>query len=104
MKRFLAFQYDRHYPAGGLSDFVGDFDSLDEALAACEKVSRNEPTGEFADILDYETGERFDGFTGKPQKLERLVNQECEQRADPGNGAAHWSDAYMKGVSEEPTR
>lgn len=35
MKRFLAFGGDEFYPCGGMYDFKGDFDSLDEALMCC---------------------------------------------------------------------
>ena len=32
MKRFLLFAGDNYYPAGGMEDFKGDFDTVDEAL------------------------------------------------------------------------
>jgi hypothetical protein len=31
MKRYLAFIGDNYYPEGGMDDFEGDFDSLEEA-------------------------------------------------------------------------
>jgi len=31
MKRYLLFTGDFHYPDGGMDDFRGDFDSIDEA-------------------------------------------------------------------------
>ena len=31
MKRFLAFRGAIHYAAGGMNDFLGDFDTLEEA-------------------------------------------------------------------------
>ena len=33
MKRFLAFAGSRYYPSGGWEDFIGDFDTLEEASA-----------------------------------------------------------------------
>ncbi len=33
MKRFLLFGSDMYYPAGGWDDFVGDFDTLEQANA-----------------------------------------------------------------------
>ncbi len=33
MKRFLLFDGDTYYPAGGWHDFAGSFDTLDEAQA-----------------------------------------------------------------------
>jgi hypothetical protein len=37
MKRFLAFYGQAYYPAGGMIDFLNDFDSFKEAQAAIEK-------------------------------------------------------------------
>ena len=34
MKRYLAFLGDTYYPERGIDDFAGDFDMLDEAIAA----------------------------------------------------------------------
>lgn len=31
-KPFLAFAYDTYYPAGGIWDFVGSYNSYDEAM------------------------------------------------------------------------
>ena len=33
MKRYFAFRGDYHYPKEGMADFVGDFDTLDDAIA-----------------------------------------------------------------------
>jgi hypothetical protein len=35
MKRFLLFQYDYFHPSGGMGDYAGQFDTLEEAKAAC---------------------------------------------------------------------
>ena len=34
MKRFLLFQYDTFYPAGGFNDFVGSYDTVEQAKEA----------------------------------------------------------------------
>lgn len=34
MKKFAAFGYDNYYPGGGWSDFMGFFDSREEAIEA----------------------------------------------------------------------
>ena len=36
MKAYLLFSGDNYYPSGGISDYKGDFDSLDEAVTAFE--------------------------------------------------------------------
>jgi len=37
MKQFLAFYGATYYPSGGMDDFVGDFDSKDDAIEAINK-------------------------------------------------------------------
>lgn len=32
MKRYFAFYGHNYYPAGGMGDFIGDFDTIDEAI------------------------------------------------------------------------
>jgi len=39
MKRYLVFAYPVYYPGGGWSDFIGDFDSIEDALAHADKSS-----------------------------------------------------------------
>lgn len=34
MKKYLLFAGDYYYPAGGFNDFIGSFDSIDEAKQA----------------------------------------------------------------------
>lgn len=31
LKRYLVFEFEQYYPAGGWNDFVGSFDTLEEA-------------------------------------------------------------------------
>jgi hypothetical protein len=33
MKRYWLFTYGRYYPGGGMNDFAGQFDTVEEALA-----------------------------------------------------------------------
>lgn len=47
LKRYLVFDYGDYYPGGGWNDFVGSFDSLEEARAS-----------EHREIVDTQTGER----------------------------------------------
>ena len=37
MKKYLRFSFDGYYPLGGMGDFRGSFDSLDEAITACKE-------------------------------------------------------------------
>ena len=37
MKRYWAFAYEHYYPGGGMSDCIGQFETLAEAKAALEK-------------------------------------------------------------------
>lgn len=52
IKRFVLFDYDSYYPAGGWGDFEGSFDTLDEARAAAKEGKRDHQ-----DIIDLQTGE-----------------------------------------------
>ncbi len=36
MKRYLAFCGDNYYPCGGMNDFIGDFDTLEQAIQAID--------------------------------------------------------------------
>lgn len=55
LKRFLAFAYQRYYPAGGWDDFVGSFDSVEDAEACVAERLRQsdaqveEPMGHVVD-------------------------------------------------------
>lgn len=49
MKRFLVFSYADYYPAGGVTDLCGAYDSFEEALAAM-------PREDTVEILDTHTG------------------------------------------------
>lgn len=61
MKRFMLFAGDKYYPTGGMMDFVGYFDTQDEAVAYATT-----PTGQFNScpnwfhIYDTVTGQTYD--------------------------------------------
>jgi len=38
MKQYLAFYGDSYYPSGGMDDFVGDYDTKEEAIESIEKA------------------------------------------------------------------
>lgn len=44
MKKYLAFYGDNYYPSGGMGDFIGDFDTKEEAIQAIEEAhKKNRP-------------------------------------------------------------
>jgi len=53
MKRYLLFMAETYYPSGGWEDFIGEFDTIDEAAAViigCDSIFHG-----FAQIVDTET-------------------------------------------------
>jgi hypothetical protein len=56
MKRYIVFMYDNFYPTGGWHDYLGRYDTKEEAkeagLAAQTKTGRD-----YVDIVDLETNE-----------------------------------------------
>lgn len=42
MKAYLLFAGNNYYPAGGIQDYQGDFDSIDEAVAFFENGYHND--------------------------------------------------------------
>ena len=53
MKRYWLFAGDNYYPSGGMTDYVDQFDTINEATNA--HVRSNDPSGEWADVLDIES-------------------------------------------------
>jgi hypothetical protein len=44
MKRYLAFYGDNYYPGGGMNDFIGSYDSYDNAIQSLEEAhKKNRP-------------------------------------------------------------
>ena len=52
MKRYLVFAGEDYYPVGGAGDFVSDHDTEEEAIKVADEACR----GEWAHVLDTETG------------------------------------------------
>ena len=52
MKRYLLFGGDDYYPAGGWGDFLGDFDSVPDAVAA---AASHPMKPQWAEVVDTET-------------------------------------------------
>lgn len=56
MKRFLLFAGENFYPSGGWSDFLSDHDDGEAALSALLDLPIHTPSGQWAHIVDTETG------------------------------------------------
>ena len=69
-KRYLIFAGADYYPAGGWGDFVGDFDTLEEAIAKAKTLGSN--WKEIIDLMD----------------IERNIDIEKELQASAGHGRA----------------
>lgn len=52
MNKYILFQYDQYYPAGGLEDIHESYDTLDEAI----KQAKEEPS-DFNEVVDRDTWE-----------------------------------------------
>lgn len=62
MKRFIVFDYPDYYPAGGVNDFVGDFETEEDA-----KTFKNSSSG-YRDIIDTQDGTCLEGYIGNVVK------------------------------------
>lgn len=51
-KKFILFAYEAYYPAGGLSDIEGSYDTLEEAIVSARATNRD-----FLEIVDRDTWE-----------------------------------------------
>ena len=62
MKRYLVFAGEYYYPGEGWKDFVGDFDTAEEAHAEAARLaltldpSTGKTTLDWAQVVDLETG------------------------------------------------
>ncbi len=54
MKRYALFAGDQYYPSGGWDDFIGTYDSVEDALEAEAKRTRHD----WYQIVDLTTGEQ----------------------------------------------
>jgi hypothetical protein len=49
MKRYAAFKYSKYYPCGGMHDFAGSDDDLEELKLRCHAhLLENEPNQDYA--------------------------------------------------------
>lgn len=55
MKRFLVFEYEHYYPAGGMDDLTESYDTLLEAINYIDTIFKDSQSG--FDVFD-----RFSGF------------------------------------------
>jgi hypothetical protein len=49
IKRFLLFAGEKYYPRGGYGDYIGSFDSIEDADKELQEISLHE-AGELSDI------------------------------------------------------
>ena len=47
MKRYLVFYGSIYYPVGGMNDFIGDFDTKEDAIKLIETTNEKEDDGDF---------------------------------------------------------
>lgn len=61
-KRYALFTYDKYYPGGGWSDFIGTFNTIKQAKKASLKNKYKGFTShcDFYDIVDLQKGERVE--------------------------------------------
>lgn len=65
MKRFAAFRGDVYYPMRGLGDYVGSFDTADDAIAAAKAKSADGYRDEYEEDT-YEWWVVYDTSTDPP--------------------------------------
>lgn len=54
MNKYLVFHGTSYYPNGGWNDFVGCYESLDDAISVCN-ILIGDSNSEWAQIVDVET-------------------------------------------------
>ena len=64
MKRYLVFTYPGYYPGGGWSDFIDDFDSIEDAFVCADKSSH-----ENKEVIDTQTKDNVYLYPGQRPKL-----------------------------------
>jgi hypothetical protein len=85
MKTYLAFYGDCYYPRGGMRDFIGDYDTKEEAIQAIEEAhKKNRPDDlkwEWAWANVWSTIDRHavSGRSGQLRAIEELIDlaQDC---------------------------
>jgi hypothetical protein len=72
MKNYLLWAGDNYYPGPALSDYQGDFDTVEEAVAAgCARTSEenpfSQPVFDWYEVIEHATMERICyGWKGNP--------------------------------------
>ena len=65
MKQYLAFYGAIYYPSGGMDDFIGDFDTKEEAIEFIRVTNMKEDDGDFeynwANV--YDTKDRIEVYS-----------------------------------------
>lgn len=62
-KRFVLMGGDNYYPAGGFLDYLGSFDTKEEANEAKDKFLKERGSYSWAHVADLETGD-YEGTRG----------------------------------------
>lgn len=52
LKRFVVFGWDEYYPGGPLEDFIGSFDTLNEAKGAIEHAEYRQDYHVILDLVE----------------------------------------------------
>lgn len=76
MKRYFVFIFDTHYPFGGMEDFAGDFDSLEDIKAAISLIKDREWRSHPDYVLGDFRGERcqvWDTKENKPVDIKSII-------------------------------
>jgi hypothetical protein len=60
MKQFLAFYGKDFYPLGGMADFLGDYDLLEDAIEAINKEASNDVNYTPEEIWEYAWAHIYD--------------------------------------------
>lgn len=63
MKRYMTFLYRHYYPCGGMEDFIGSVDNLEDAIKLVDiEISKDfteySYTDDLKEYLEYEKGSR----------------------------------------------
>lgn len=60
MKQFLVFYGSIYYPSGGMDDFIGDYDNIDDAIAAVNKAAFDDRKYKADEKWEYAWGHIYD--------------------------------------------
>lgn len=100
MKRFLVFNFEQYYPAGGIDDLTLQTDDLFEAILRCVRAEDDyECRSQYNYIYDGETNEviftyEWDTWESPEEKLERERAYYAQLRAAGGRPITTSSVSY----------